>query len=96
MFPRFPAFPNAFAIKGIGRGTLRGTLLQNSPTFPFFRFARVRKTFPFEGELPSASLVGHPDRSNARLESGDVEHPVAHAHERFAQPGSLGAVATCA
>ena len=95
-FPTFPTFPGALIFLTKIGGTLRGTLVERRLTFPFFGLGRVRKTFPtfpFEGELPAARLMGNPDRLDARLQSGDVEHPVAHARECLAQARALGPVA---
>ncbi|WP_292611451.1 hypothetical protein, partial [Nitrobacter sp. 62-13] len=77
-------------------------MLQNGLTFPFFGVGRVRKTFPtfpmfpFEGELPALRLMEHAGCPDAHFQSGDVEHPVAHARERLAEPRALRPVAALA
>jgi hypothetical protein len=66
-------------------------------TLPWLSFCKARKTLPtlpVDGELPSASLVQDPDGADACLETGDVEHAIAHACEGLAEPNSPRVIAT--
>ena len=88
----FPTFPEAFCFRGLGRGTLIFDVPLFATTFPGLSIDTLRKTFPtfpFDRELPALGLMGDAQGAHAHLAAVDIEDPVAHAGERFAEPCAL-------